>query len=90
MTAPQLKASRTRLESYLEEMLAPLGRKDRRHWGQVYIRGLLLNGERKAVGAMVPRLPEGEEQALQQFVSQSPWPWEPVWEKLAATVRSQK
>src|SRR5438270_6197889 len=77
MTARQLKASRARLESYLGEMLAPLGRKDRRHWGQVYGRGLLLDGERKSVGAMVPRLPEGEEQALQQFVSQSPWPWEP-------------
>jgi SRSO17 transposase len=90
MTAKQLNASRTRLEAYLDDMLAPLGRKDRRHWGQVYVRGLLLDGERKSVGAMVPRLPEGEEQALQQFVSQSPWPWEPVWEKLAATVRTQK
>src|SRR5918911_1354105 len=90
MTAQQLHASRTRLESYWEEMLTPLGRKDRRHWGQVYVRGLLLDGERESVGAMVPRLPEGEEQALPQFVSQSPWPWEPVWEKLAATARYQK
>jgi SRSO17 transposase len=32
---------------------------------------------------MIPRLPDGNEQALQQFVSQSPWPWEPVWERLA-------
>jgi SRSO17 transposase len=90
MTAQQLNTSRTRLESYLDEMLAPLGRKDRRRWGQVYVRGLLLDGERKSVGAMVPRLPEGEEQALQQFVSQSPWPWEPVWEKLAASARQQR
>jgi SRSO17 transposase len=89
MTAKQLNACRTRLESYLEEMLAPLGRKDRRRWGQVYVRGLLLDGERKSVGAMVPRLPESDEQALQQFVSQSPWPWEPVWEKLVASARQQ-
>jgi SRSO17 transposase len=90
MTAQQLNTSRTRLESYLDEMLAPLGRQDRRRWGHVYVRGLLLDGERKSVGAMVPRLPEGEEQALQQFVSQSPWLWEPVWEKLAASARQQK
>jgi SRSO17 transposase len=90
MTAQQLSASRTRLESYLDEMLAPLGRQDRRRWGHVYVRGLLLDGERKSVGAMVPRLPEGEEQALQQFVSQSPWLWEPVGEKLAAPARQQK
>src|SRR3982751_6413961 len=90
MTARQLKASRTRLESYLGEMLAPLGRKDRRHWGQVYVRGLLLDGERKSVGAMVPRLPEGDEQALPQFVSQSPGPWDRVGEKLAVPARQQR
>jgi SRSO17 transposase len=90
MTAQQLNASRTRLESYLEERLAPLGRKDRRSWGQVYGRGLLLDGERKSVSAMVPRRPEGDEQWLQQFVSQSPGPWEPVGEKWAASARQQK
>src|SRR5947209_13628247 len=41
MTAQQLHASRTRLESYWDEMLTPLGRKDRRHGGQVYVRSLL-------------------------------------------------
>src|SRR3954471_23479726 len=90
MTAQQLNTSRTRLESYLDEMLTPLGRKDRRRWGQIYVRGLLLEGERKSVGAMVPRLPDGDEQALQQFVSQSPWLWEPVWERLPAAARQQK
>jgi SRSO17 transposase len=90
MTAKQLHASRTRLESFLDEMLAPLGRQDRRRWGPVYVRGLLLDGERKSVGALVPRLPDGNEQALQQFVSQSPWPWEPVWERLAGEARGQK
>ena len=90
MTEKQLAKSRQRLEAFTEEMLAPLGRSERRHWGQVYVRGLLLEGERKSVGAMMLRLPEGNEQALQQFVSQSPWPWEPVWEKLAATARFQK
>jgi SRSO17 transposase len=64
MTAQQLKASRTRLEAFLDDMLAPLGRKDRRRWGQVYVRGLLLDGERKSVGAMVPRLPEGDDTIL--------------------------
>jgi len=64
-------------------MLNPLGRRERRHWGAIYVRGLLLDGERKSVGAMVARLPDGNEQNLQQFVSQSPWPWEPLWQRLA-------
>jgi SRSO17 transposase len=83
VTETQLKKCRQRLEAFTAEILAPLGRSERRHWGGVYVRGLLLDGERKSVGAMVPRLPDGNEQALQQFVSQSPWPWEPVWERLA-------
>src|ERR687885_2768971 len=86
MTARQLKASRSRLESYLEEMLAPLGRKDRRSWAGVYVRGLLLDGERKSVGAMAPRLPDGNEQNLQQFLNQSPWDWLPFWQQMAARV----
>jgi SRSO17 transposase len=83
VTGKQLVKCRQRLQAFTEEMLAPLGRSERRHWGGIYVRGLLLDGERKSVGAMIPRLPDGNEQALQQFVSQSPWPWEPVWKRLA-------
>jgi len=32
---------------------------------------------------MAKRLPDGNEQAMQQFVGQSPWDWTPVWERLA-------
>src|SRR3982750_526970 len=49
-------------------------------WAGVYLQGLLLNGERKSIEPLSRRvsLPEGltarnPEQALQQFVSQSPW-----------------
>ena len=83
MTEKQIERCRERLERFLAEMLDPLGRRERRHWGSIYVRGLLLDGERKSVGAMVPRLPDGNEQNLQQFVSQSPWPWEPLWRRLA-------
>jgi SRSO17 transposase len=86
MTTKQLAASRERLRSFLAEMLTPLGRKDRQHWGGVYLRGLLLDGERKSVGAMAERLPDGNEQSLQQFVSQSPWAWEPFGQRMAERV----
>jgi SRSO17 transposase len=86
VTSKQIEKSRERLESFLAEMLSPVGRSERRHWGSVYVRGLLLNGERKSVGAMAERLPEGNEQSLQQSVSQSPWAWEPVWQQMARRV----
>ena len=83
VTAKQLTACRKHLDTFLTEMLAPLGRRDRRHWGQVYVRGLLLDGERKSAGAMATRLPDGNEQSLQQFLSQSPWEWKPLWQHMA-------
>ena len=86
MTTKQLAACRTRLEVFLAEMLAPLGRKDRQHWGGVYLRGLLLDGERKSAGAMAVRLPDGNEQSLQQFLNQSPWDWQPLWQQMAERV----
>ena len=84
MTPRQLAACRKRLDLFLAEMLAPLGRKDRRQWGGVYLRGLLLDGERKSAGAMASRLPDGNEQSLQQFLNQSPWNWLPLWQQMAA------
>jgi SRSO17 transposase len=88
MTAKQMERCRQRLKTYLAEMLTPLGRSERRYWGSVYVRGLLLDGERKSVGAMATRLPEANEQNLQQFLSQSPWVWEPVWQALAERIES--
>jgi SRSO17 transposase len=88
MTAKQMERCRERLKVYLEEMLAPLGRSERRSWGSVYVRGLLLDGERKSVGAMATRLPEANEQNLQQFLNQSPWTWEPVWQAMAERLES--
>ena len=83
MNTKELARSRARLVQYLADLLAPLGRRDRRHWGEVYIRGLLLDGERKSIEPLAQRLPEGNVQALQQLVGQSPWDAAPVREHLA-------
>ena len=80
MTESEIAKCRTRLEQYLADLLEPLGRRERRHWGSVYVRGLLLDGERKSIEPMAARLPEGNVQAMQQLIGQSPWAWEPVWQ----------
>jgi SRSO17 transposase len=69
--------------------MEPVGRSERRHWGSVYVRGLLLDGERKSIEPMASRLPEGNVQALQQFVGQSPWEWGPIWERLGKRMTSE-
>jgi len=79
----ELARVRGRLVAFAEEMLAPLQRSDQRRWGEVYLRGLMLDGRRKSIEPMAARLPDGDEQCLQQFVNQSPWEWQPVRRRLA-------
>jgi SRSO17 transposase len=83
MTDAQVERCRKRLEQFLVDLLEPVGRSERRHWGSVYVRGLLLSGDRKSIEPMAARLPEGNIQAMQQFIGQSPWEWNSVWERLA-------
>jgi SRSO17 transposase len=64
-------------------MFVSLRRKDQRRWGEVYLRGLMLDGKRKSIEPMAARLEDGDEQCLQQFVNQSPWDWRPVRRRVA-------
>ncbi len=86
MNTRTLSRCRQRLEEFLAAVVAPMGRAERRHWASVYVRGLLLDGERKSIEPLARRLPEGNVQAVQQFVGQSPWAWEPVRARCAQTV----
>src|SRR5437868_8254094 len=89
MTDAQVEKCRKRLEQFLKDLLEPVGRSERRHWGAVYIRGLLLNGERKSIEPLADRSNEGNVQALQQFVGQSPWDWMPLWERLSKRMTAE-
>ncbi len=89
MTESEIEKCRKRLEQFLADLLEPLGRRERRHWGSVYVRGLLLDGERKSIEPMSARLPEGNAQAMQQLIGQSPWLWTPVWQRLAQRMSAE-
>lgn len=86
MDLKELKKCRSRLEDFLSDLFCLLGRSERRHWAGVYVRGLLLNGERKSIEPMADRMPDGNVQALQQFIGQSPWDFKPVRRRLAETM----
>lgn len=83
MRPQSLKALEGRLMHFLEDLLEPMGRSERRHWARVYVEGLLLDGERKSIEPMAARLPGADVQALRQFVGQSPWEVEQVQRRLA-------
>ncbi len=89
LSAKELSRVRGRLEDFAARMLAPLVRTDQRRWGEVYLRGLMLDGKRKSIEPMAARLADGDEQCLQQFVNQSPWRPEPVRERLALAMSAE-
>jgi SRSO17 transposase len=64
-------------------MYGSLARCDQRAKGEQYVRGLLLEGRRKSIQPMAARLPDGDEQGLQQFITDSPWRDEPVRRRVA-------
>ena len=76
-------AQRERLKGFLDEMLVTLGRSERRQWGDVYVRGLLTTAGRKATASMAARVSDGNVQAMQQFIGQSPWPWDSLRKELS-------
>lgn len=89
LSAAKLQKIRGRLVEFAAEMFEPMQRKDQRRWGEVYLRGLMLDGRRKSIEPMAARLEDGEEQCLQQFVNQSPWDETAVRKRLAARMSEE-
>jgi SRSO17 transposase len=79
MDARKLLKLQTELTEFLDQVVGTLGNPRRRRWCDAYLRGVLLDGQRKSVEPMAARLKaveqgdEDYEQALQQFLNQSPW-----------------
>jgi SRSO17 transposase len=89
VTAADLDAQRAGLIAFAEEMYGPLARCDQRAKGEQYVRGLLLEGRRKSIQPMAARLPDGDEQGLQQFITDSPWKDAPVRRRLAVRMTGE-
>jgi SRSO17 transposase len=70
------------LERWLAPFLGRLRRQAQRRWAPVYLKGLLLPGERKSVEPMAARVAPGDLQQLHHFVSTSPWATAPLEDEL--------
>src|SRR3954465_5656255 len=77
---------RPRLEAFAVEMLGSFARRDQRAKGELYVRGLMLDGKRKSMQPMAERLGVDHQQ-LQQFVSTSTWDHVEVRRRLAVWAR---
>ena len=87
--AADLADARAALVEFAEEMYRPLVRCDQRAKGEQYVRGLLLEGRRKSIQPMAARLPDGDEEGLQQFIADSPWDDVPVRRRLARRMTAE-
>lgn len=70
---------------FMEPLARGMGRLERREGATYYVQGLLMPGGRKSVEPMAERLGV-DKQKLQQFVSDSPWEAEALWEALRSEV----
>jgi SRSO17 transposase len=79
-----------RFDRFVEPFLDAWRHKKRRHWAPVYLRGLLLPGERKSIEPIAARVAPGHAQELRHFVSESSWDEREIervlWEKADAIV----
>src|SRR5260370_34877630 len=81
--APQESAEvRSRLLDFAAEMPGGLPRKDQRAAGELYVRGLLTDGQRKSMQPMAARLGI-DHQRLQQFITSSTWDYVAVRRNIA-------
>jgi len=71
------------LDRWLAPFLSVLGRKTRRVWAPLYLRGLLGPGDRKSLQPMAERLGLGGHDQLQHFVASTAWDDGPLWTALA-------
>ena len=81
-----MNRARAKLALFVADVFASVPRKDQRAKGDCYLRGLMTDGRRKSIQAMAARLPDGNEQNLQQFVNQSTWDPVPVRRRIAQRV----
>jgi SRSO17 transposase len=82
VTPEQIEQVRPRLVEFAEQMLEGLPRSDQRAKGELYLRGLLTDGQRKSMQPMAERLGV-DHQGLQQFITSSTWDYERVRGNLA-------
>jgi SRSO17 transposase len=71
--------------AFMEPLVAEMGRSERREGATLYVQGLLIPGERKSTEPLAERLGV-DMQKLQQFLADSPWDEQEVWQAIRKEV----
>src|SRR5688572_1162734 len=95
MTPAQLARLADRLQDYVADCFAGLGRVERQAALSGYVRGLLLDGERKSMEPIATRIVddsrrvEAMRQRLQQAINVAAWDEEVVYRRIAERVEKK-
>ena len=77
-----------RFDRFVQPFLDAWRHKKRQLWAPIYLRGLLLPGERKSIEPLAARVAPGHDQELRHFISESAWDQAEIeqvlWEKADA------
>lgn len=92
MTRDEVRAAARRIGRWHARVSELFGRKEAQAHSLVYLRGLLSNVKRKNVEAIALRFASDDDEpasekevvALQEFISKSPWEWEPLQAEIQA------
>jgi SRSO17 transposase len=69
-------------DRWLEPFLTAFGHKVRRKWAPIYVRGLLMPGERKSVEPLAARVAPDDVEQLHHFIATSRWDTDAIEEVL--------
>ena len=86
MDVVEVERLRTGLAEFTAEVFASLTRSGWQDRAGSYLQGLMIDGRRKSIQPMAARLGGVHEQALNHFVTNSPWEVEPVRARIAELV----
>lgn len=87
MTAAEARALLQRFGTFADQFAACFSRRPQREAATHYLDGLFNDSERKSMQAMHGRLSDpGSYEALQHFITDSPWEAEALWRRLRALV----
>ena len=91
MDARGARALLKRFGEFADRFADCFGRRVQRHAASQYLEGLFNDSERKSMQAMHGRLSTpGSYEALQHFITDSPWATAPLWTQLRALVPSRR
>jgi SRSO17 transposase len=86
VTTKEVAALDDRLDRFLSDVTASMGRSERHRWAKIYLQGLLMEGGRKSIEPLAGRVAGADVQSLRQFVGQSPWAVEQIQQRVAEKV----